>query len=210
MDFTEWSKLAFICILGAMSPGPSLVVILKMSINRGRTQGVLSGIGHGLGITLYALIAVIGLATFFNNSPFFFTITQIIGSLFLIWIGTRMIVSFLSHKHQTIKELKDKKYQNQGFIEGFLIAFLNPKIAAWTFALFSQFVKPNATLYDQILLISTVGSIDTLWYCFVATIATSKIVIRKIDIYGKKIDLIMGIVLIILAFSMILDVNSKI
>ena len=63
MILTEWSKLALICILGAMSPGPSLAVILRNSISGGRKQGIFAGIGHGLGITLYALIAVFGLIT---------------------------------------------------------------------------------------------------------------------------------------------------
>ena len=69
MDLTEWSKLALICILGAMSPGPSLAIISKYSIKGSRTQGFLAGIGHGLGMTFYALIAVFCLVTFFENIP---------------------------------------------------------------------------------------------------------------------------------------------
>ena len=51
MNITQWSQLIFICVLGAMSPGPSLAVILRNTISGSRTQGIMSGIGHGLGIT---------------------------------------------------------------------------------------------------------------------------------------------------------------
>ena len=210
MDLTEWSKLALICILGAMSPGPSLVVILKNSIEGGLTQGFFAGIGHGLGMSFYALIAVFGLVTFFENIPQFSPIIQIIGSLFLIFLGTKMIITCLAKKiEKDNKEEKIKINQKKGFVEGFLIVFLNPKIAAWTFALFSQFVKPHATISEQIILISTVGGIDALWYCLVATITSNRLVASKFKIYGKIIDLAMGIILVLLALKMIWEVTLK-
>ena len=68
MSITQWSQLVLICIMGAMSPGPSLAVILRNTISGGRTQGVMSGIGHGLGITFYAVIAVAGLVAIIRNA----------------------------------------------------------------------------------------------------------------------------------------------
>ncbi len=206
MDLTVWSQLALICILGAVSPGPSLAVILKHSIKGGRFQGFLAGIGHGLGMTFYALIAVIGLVTFFEKIPYFFPIAQIIGALFLIFLGTKMIISFIVKKNT--KNKKEEKFsQKQGFLEGFLIVFLNPKIAAWTFALFSQFVKPYATISEQIILIFTVGGIDAFWYCIVATITSTKIMVSRLKNYGNVVDLTIGVILILLALKMILEVS---
>tara|TARA_Y100001970_G_scaffold293182_1_gene438370 strand:- start:2041 stop:2679 length:639 start_codon:yes stop_codon:yes gene_type:complete len=208
MDFTEWSKLTLVCILGAMSPGPSLAVILKNSISGGRKQGILSGVGHGFGITFYAFIAVFGLVTFFKKSPDFFIAVQIIGSIFLIWIGVKMIIaSNLNINKQINSEIIYFSNPKKGFVEGFLIAFLNPKIAAWTFALFSQFVKPSATINEQIILISTVGGIDALWYCLVAMIATSKGIVNRLSNSSKIIDTTMGIILILLGFGMIWEIH---
>jgi len=207
MDFTEWSKLALICILGAMSPGPSLAVIIRNSITGSRKKGVFAGIGHGLGITLYALVAVLGLNTFIKNIPNFFIISQIIGSLFLIWIGSKMIISFTINKRSLNEGYNNKITEKEGFVEGFLIAFLNPKIAAWTFALFSQFVKPYASINEQILLISTVGGIDTIWYCFIATLTTSKGLVKTLNQNSKRIDLVMGILLILLALGMLYEIK---
>ena len=65
MNITQWSQLILICIMGAISPGPSLAVILRNTLSGGRIQGIMSGIGHGLGITFYAVVAVSGLVTLF-------------------------------------------------------------------------------------------------------------------------------------------------
>ena len=121
-----------------------------------------------------------------------------------------MIITCLAKKiEKDNKEEKIKINQKKGFVEGFLIVFLNPKIAAWTFALFSQFVKPNANISEQIILISTVGGIDALWYCLVATITSNRLVASKFKIYGKIIDLAMGIILVLLALKMIWEVTLK-
>ena len=83
MNITQWPQLVLICFLGAMSPGPSLALILRNTVTRGRTQGIMTGIGHGLGITFYAVVAVSGLVALINTIPHFFSFAQIAGSFFL-------------------------------------------------------------------------------------------------------------------------------
>jgi len=188
--------------MGAISPGPSLAVILKNSISGGRRQGILSGIGHGLGITFYAVIVVIGLVTFFKNIPYFFIISQTVGALFLIFIGSKMIYTFFNSKKNNSDYNYSKITSKNGFFEGFLIAFLNPKIAAWILILFSQFVKPDASLFEQLILISTVGGIDAAWYIIVAIITTSGGLIKGLKRNAKIIDLLMGMLLVSIAIGM--------
>ena len=159
--------------MGAMSPGPSLAVILRNTLSGGRIQGVMSGIGHGLGITFYAVVAVSGLIALFNTIPHFFSVAQIAGSFFLIWVGGKMIIYFFKKEYTASEDVFSKNSAHQGFLEGFLIAFINPKIAVWLLALFSQFVQPDALLAEQFVLVSTVGIIDASWYCLVAFLASS-------------------------------------
>lgn len=72
MDWTSILALSFVCALGAMSPGPSLAIVLRNTISGGRLEGVMTGIGHGLGFGLYAFIAVTGLSALLltNGSTF--------------------------------------------------------------------------------------------------------------------------------------------
>ena len=199
MNITQWSQLVLICIMGAISPGPSLAVILRITLSGGRTQGIMSGIGHGLGITFYAIVAVSGLIALFNTIPNFFSVAQIAGSFFLIWLGGKMIISFFNKDYAANENMPSKNSAHQGFLEGFLIAFLNPKIAVWLLALFSQFVQPDALLAEQFVLVSTVGVIDASWYCLVAFLASSGRLVKVLQHNASRIDLGMGILLIILA-----------
>ena len=59
MNFFIWSQLALVCLLGAMSPGPSLALIIHNSINYNRISGIVAAIAHGIGIFLYATVTVL-------------------------------------------------------------------------------------------------------------------------------------------------------
>ena len=197
--------------MGAMSPGPSLAVILRNTLSGGRTQGIMSGIGHGLGITFYAVVAVSGLIALSNTIPhYFFSVAQIAGSFFLIWLGGKMIISFFKKDYAANENTSSTNSAHQGFLEGFLIAFLNPKIAVWLLALFSQFVKPDALLAEQFVLVSTVGVIDASWYCLVAFLASSGRLVKGLQHNASRIDLGMGILLIILAAGILWRAITKI
>ena len=50
-----------------MSPGPSLAVVIRNNINYNRVAGIMTSIGHGLGIGVYATLAVLGLGLYTSN-----------------------------------------------------------------------------------------------------------------------------------------------
>ena len=149
------------------------------------------------------MVAITGLVALLKTVPNFFLIAQIIGSLFLILIGSKMIISGIGSE-QDNGELKQSTITGyRGFSEGFLIAFLNPKIAVWLLALFSQFVQPDADFTEQLVMVSTVGGVDTSWYCLVAFLASSGGLVKALQRNAKRIDLIMGVLLILLAAGML-------
>ena len=64
MEPGAWLALSVVFVLGAMSPGPSLAVVLRNTMAGGRNQGVATGIGHGIGFGIYAFAAAAGARTF--------------------------------------------------------------------------------------------------------------------------------------------------
>jgi len=52
-----------------MSPGPSLAVVLRNTIEGGKIQGVIIGLGHVLGIYFYAAVVATGLSIFLSSAP---------------------------------------------------------------------------------------------------------------------------------------------
>ena len=84
MDIKSLIGMSFICAMGAISPGPSLAVVLKNTISGGRTQGVMTGIGHGIGLGIYAFIAVMGLSSLLLANKQIFNLIQWAGAVVLM------------------------------------------------------------------------------------------------------------------------------
>ena len=97
MELQNWFYLATICFLGACSPGPSLLVVLGFVSTEGKRSGISVSIGHGLGVFFYALLSTLGLSVLIVNYYLAFTVVQIIGALFLIWIAFRIIINISSY-----------------------------------------------------------------------------------------------------------------
>ena len=129
-------------ILGATSPGPSLMVVLRNTLIGGRKQGVACALGHGLGFGLYAGSAVFGLIVLLEQAPDVFLGLQIVGVLLLVWYGWKMWHTTLDEPTDVI-EVETGKLQRQGFTEGFAIAFFNPKIALFLVAVLAQVLEPG-------------------------------------------------------------------
>jgi len=193
-----WSQFAIVCLLGAMSPGPSLALIIRNSINFNRMSGIIASIAHGLGICVYATLTVIVLEFILKNSKTIFFIIQICGSVFLIILGLIFIF-----KKNNENQTKTYQIHSNSFAQGFIIAIINPKILIWFTAIFSQFIDINASLMNKAILILTPSIIDAIWYSLVAILVTGyglKEMLNKRKFFIQKI---IGVLLIVIAFSLI-------
>jgi len=198
MTFFLWSQFAIVCLLGAMSPGPSLALIIRNSINFNRMSGIIASIAHGLGICVYATVTIIVLEFILRNSETIFFVIQICGSLFLIILG----LSFIFKKNN---ENKNDTYQihSSSFAQGFIIAIINPKILIWFTAIYSQFIDINSTFLNKTILVLTPSIIDAIWYSLVAILVTGYGLKEMLNNKKFMIQKIIGILLILIAFSLI-------
>ena len=169
-----WIQLIVTCFLGAVSPGPSLLLIVKNSISYGKTNGIITGIAHGLGIFIYAVLTILGIAFLYAKYPLLIKIISFILVLYLIYISYKI---FYSEEEIDLKTDNKKKY-NQNFLDGFMIAFLNPKITIFFGALFSQFVNDKLTNLEKFQMAFAASFIDMIWYTFVSLIVGNSL-IRK-------------------------------
>ena len=198
MDLTTILALSFVCAMGAMSPGPSLAVVLRNTISGGRLQGVMTGVGHGLGFGMYALLAVTGLSALLIAHESFFLFLQWSGALVLLWLSYDMLTYIPSDGND------DHSINNRrGFIEGFLISFLNPKILVFLVAVFSQFIDTQMSQSEKIFMAILAGLIDTTWYVLVAAILAGTPLIDFFRSNSLIIDRVIGLVLSLLALALV-------
>jgi len=189
-----WIQFASICIVGAMSPGPSMALIIRNSIKYGRMSGLLSSIGHAIGIGIYAAISVVGLQLILINNIFIFNTIQFCGSVFLLILG----ILFLRNSQEKLSIDNDQKKLNS-FFQGFAISILNPKILIWFAAIFSQFIDVSSTNMTKIIMVLMASSIDGLWYIIVTIIVTGFGLKQLLENNSKTIQNISGIVLIFIS-----------
>ena len=166
MPESDWIKLGLLCLAGAASPGLSWLLILSMSASRGTAVGISGALGHGLGIMVFALMTVFGLSALLLALPEFAVALTILGITLLCYFGYQLITA-------GAMPLPEKLTTQGGFITGFTIAIVNPKVLVFFLAVFGPFVDPQHRLNTQITMGALAGGIDALVYIAVALAGTA-------------------------------------
>ena len=204
MDWLTWLSLVGICLLGAMSPGPSLAVVTRATLQGGLGHGLASAIAHGVGVGLYGLITVAGLAALIAGSPRLFLLIQVLGALYLIYLGIKSLRS--SGAPPVADDESSSDSSHGAAVSGFLVAFLNPKLAVFMLALFSQFLRPGFGAVELTAMVATAGAIDGLWYSIVALLLTRPRALAKLQQHGLLLDRVFGALLLALAVYILASV----
>ena len=191
----QWLGLATVCILGAMSPGPSLAFVMRNTMSGGRRIGLITAIGHGMGIGLYAFAFVALLSGLLTAMPSLESGLRWIGIILLITFGGLLMRSSFNTKTEASVAESDVMERNP-FAAGFAIAFFNPKIAAWMVAVYSQFVEVDSSLLTMVGMGSLAFAIDAAWYAIVAVLLSSTLA-TSLQNHAQTVDRIVGALLIL-------------
>lgn len=159
--------MAAVCALGAMSPGPSLAVVVRHTLSGSRARGIACALAHAAGVGLYALLTVAGLAAVLLARPALYRAVAIAGALYLLWLGMAALRARGTAVGSAAAGTMPAGVGGAAR-DGLVIALLNPKIAAFFVALFSQFVAPDSGVRDGAILWLTAMVVDGAWYSLVA------------------------------------------
>ena len=182
-----------------MSPGPSLAVVLQQTLRGGRRTGLISALTHGLGIGLYALLCISGIAVMITASPFLFKALQWLGAAYLIWLG----IKGLRAKTRAETPLADPPSTGSAARDGFLVVFLNPKVAVFFIALFSQVIGSETTLLERLVYAATAMFIDMGWYMIVAWSFSNPNFLGRLQQNVVWLERVFGVILIALAMRLL-------
>ena len=186
-------------VLGAMSPGPSLAVVLRNTMVGGRRQGVMTGIGHGIGFGIYAFLAAAGIATALTLHESTETILKWGGIALLLWLGVNFLKASKGDPYESPGDDDHGPMGRAGFAQGFAIALLNPKILAWMMALYAPFIEADISI-DTLFGMGLLGmAIDGTWYVTVATVLTRGDGVTKLRDQARRIDATMGVLMFVFA-----------
>lgn len=201
MTLITFAQVFMVCLLGAMSPGPSMAVVMNNAIFKGRYNGILTSIGHGIGIAIYATFAVLGLGLIIKTNFYIFNGLKILSIIFLILIGLRSILN----KEKLNLEKKTIKDKTISFLQGFSISIFNPKIFVWFVAIYSQFMSIENKFIFNVYLISIAGIVDACWYIILTFAVTTASALKLFQTKLNIIQKIQGFFFI--ALGLLLTIN---
>lgn len=202
MTLTTWLAIVGICILGAMSPGPSLAVVLKQTLSGGRRNGVAAALSHCTGVGLYAFLSILGVATVITTSPLAFSVLQWGGAGYLAWLGFKGLLAPANPE----ADLPDVPTTTSAARDGFLVVFLNPKIAVFFLALFSQVVGVDTSFLAKLGYAATALVIDGAWYLIVVWLFSTPRWFERLKQRAVWFDRLFGVILIALAGRLIVGI----
>jgi len=128
----EQSHILIACatyFIATVSPGPANISIMEIAATKGRKPALIFAVGVLLGSLVWAILAILGVATMLsahNNLLYFF---KILGGIYLFWLSCKSIKKVI-FKEQVLSnnDLVNKKL----FFQGLALHITNPKaIFTW-------------------------------------------------------------------------------
>ena len=154
-----------------ISPGPNFVATCHAAVTGSRRAGGQVVIGISLGTLIWAGASLLGLSLLFQSAGWLYQTVRLIGALYLVLVGLQMLWSARrpvpsgGGAHSTAGWAAVRR--------GLWTDLSNPKAAAFFTSLFAVALPPDAPLWFDAVVISSVVAIAWLWYALVALVMSS-------------------------------------
>jgi threonine/homoserine/homoserine lactone efflux protein len=195
----EWLAYAGIVAaitVGAISPGPSFLMVARTAVAQGRSAGLATAWGMGLGAVLFALVTLLGVGALLQAVPWLYLAFKVLGGLYLLWLGWRVWRGAREPLHV---ESADGPVQAAGWKRqlalGFATQISNPKTAVVYAGIFAAFVPQAPSPVFAVLVLLSVGAIEASWYAVVATVLSAQRSRQAYLRYKPGLDRVAGVVL---------------
>ncbi|MDK2792432.1 MAG: hypothetical protein PWQ25_1295 [Deferribacteres bacterium] len=193
-------------ILLNMTPGVDTFYILKYSASQGKKAGFWAAFGILSGILFHTFMASVGLSALIVKSATVYSFVKIIGSLYLIYLGIRMLLE----KGKIREETENIRSEDtlKIFRQGFLTNALNPKVAIFFLAFLPQFVAQDSQSHILSFMVLGLTFVCTsLLWCIVLVSSSAKLSCkfkssRKTSFYFNKLA---GLVFVIFGLKLSLE-----
>ncbi|MEY4499843.1 MAG: hypothetical protein RL319_831 [Actinomycetota bacterium] len=194
-------------------PGPSVMFIIGRTLSHGRKAGLITVLFNSLGHSTWMLAVAFGLGAFLASIPSALHIIQVVGAIYLGYLGIQSIRHRKNDELQLAEKNAEVEAGNKSSSptwkiarDAYLIGFSNPKVAVFFFAVLPQFVEPGANFTLQFLVLGIIfeimGNLGDAAYSLSASVARNWIFSktgRLATIVGIGGILITGLAIFLLA-----------
>ncbi len=191
--------IAFIQLLGVISPGPDFIMCVRNSLMYSRRTGVFTAVGFGLGVAVHVTYLIAGIAVIIARSLTLFEVIRYFGAAYLLYMGIRSIFA-RSFGADVVPERAKKDISPLSAVWiGFLTNISNPKATLFFLGLFTIVIEPGTPRFVLVLVGLIMVAETVLWFSFVAYFLNHRHVRSLIDRLQGYFNLIFGILLILIS-----------
>lgn len=137
----------------AITPGPGIAYVVARTVAGGRSEGLASCFGTGLGGLVHVLAAAFGLSLVIAQSAWAFNLLKYLGAAYLLYLGIRMLLRKDAVAQTQVVESQGPR---RALLEGILVEALNVKTALFFLAFLPQFVVATEALVPQMVLMGCI------------------------------------------------------
>ncbi len=160
--------IAVAIAVGAMSPGPSFVLVSRISVANTRLHGLAAAIGMGLGGALFAVLALAGLIALLERVEWLYLVLKVAGGLYLVYLGVMIWRGAAAPLSVGSAEGRSMQSLPRSLALGFVTQISNPKTAVVYASIFAALMPQNPPLMVVIALPPVIFLIEAGWYTIVA------------------------------------------
>lgn len=138
--------LAFTTLL-VITPGSATAVVVRNVLAGGGRRGMAAAVGAAAGNTTYAILTIVGVATFLAESPRAFVLLRAAGTTYLAYLGLRSLWMALSGSRTVDRgeRIAESGSRSAGFRQGFANNLVNPAIATFYLVAVPSFLNGVST-----------------------------------------------------------------
>lgn len=153
-------------LIGAMSPGPSFVVVARNSIALSRAAGLAAALGMGFGGLLYAGAAFLGLHVLLASVPSLYLALKFGGALYLICFAIRLWRK--AGDPLAVGEPRQVSGFARAFAVGLATQTSNPKTAIVYAGIFTALLPADPPGWMAPTVLPLIFAVEAGWYALVA------------------------------------------
>lgn len=153
--FETLSIIFIVMLLGLLLPGPDFFLISRNAILYEKTPAILTALGVSTGIVFHLAFSLLGIAIIIQEIPWLYRAIQIIGALYLIYLGIRTFFPSTPTDGAPMPTRINGRYW-RAYSEGFLCNLLNPKVSIFMLSLFTQFITPETPTLEKMIISSMI------------------------------------------------------
>ncbi len=174
MSLQLWLAFAAASVVVLIIPGPTLLTVISYSLAHGRRAGIALVAGVALGDATALVVSLLGLGALLATSAFWFTVVKVVGGLYLLYLGLRLLRSGVTAAPLDAKPVPASRWRL--FANTYAVTALNPKGITFFVAFLPQFIDPAGDIARQHWILAAtfvvLAAINALAYALFASTAS--------------------------------------